>query len=607
MSRHVHDDFSFLPTVDSTDEEIVEREEALRTAKQSTPQPEAGEAEHEPAAEYYPAEEPVHGEAAYEEPVHEAPVYEEAMHGEPVYEEPVIEEVAAAPPVQPVFVQESKPAKKVRVFEPDTAHPPAAEERAEQVLPKERELPVQKEKEAPAVKIQPPPPPAPIPKLEVIAAVPTHQAPREVKLSVAPAEKLPETPAASLLPRSDDAPSVESKSKEAAEPKAVKGPKPFVAPKAAPEEPLDPEEAKKQRWKKLAEKIGLRTLGMSVGVHLFLLLVAALVTVTQVMDKQVDFLPGGSSPQSQAAAEVMTQKVQTKKNPWLKAKPTQRKITVQSLSADISLPEMPPMDMMDFSKINGRMDVSKASAMGAGQPMGVGAGGAGGGFGAAIGRGAKFSFVGQTAIGRRVVFVVDVSGSMSAIGQGETISRFDLLKKELVKSMSQMSMGTAYQVLFFSDFAWPHNEVDSRNAGAMAKYRWEIEPKDYKSVKIPTFKYLQASPFSLQDSKTIIQNSDNPGGTNWGSGLLMALNANPKPDVIFFMTDGNRSDEMGWIDIVTAENKRKLPMTAIYTSAMQQPDAARELDSLAKRNNGRFTVVMGEGKVIKGEDFFKMK
>jgi hypothetical protein len=604
MSRHAHDDFSFLPTVDSTDEEIVERE-ALKTAKQPTPQPETGVPEHEPAAEYYPAEEHVHGEPAYEEPAHEAPVYEEAGHGEPVYEEPVMEEVAAVPPVQPAFVQESKPAKKVRVFEPDTAHPPAGEARVEKVSPKEKELPAPKAKEAPPIKIQPAPPPAPMPKLEGIAAVPTHHAPREVKLSVAPAEKVPEKPAASGLPRSDDAPS--GKPKIITEPEAVKDLKPFVAPKAAPEEPLDPEEAKKQRWKKLAEKIGLRTLGMSVGVHLFLLLVAALVTVTQVMDKQVDFLPGGSSQQSQAAAEVLTQKVQTKKNPWLKAKPTQRKITVQSLSADITLPEMPPMDMMDFSKINGRMDVSKASAMGAGQPMGVGAGGAGGGFGGAIGRGAKFSFVGQTATGRRVVFVVDVSGSMSAIGQGETISRFDLLKKELIKSMSQMPMGTAYQVLFFSDFAWPHNEVDSRNSGAMEKYRWEIDPKDYKKVKIPAFKYLLASPFSLQDSKTIIQNSDNPGGTNWGSGLLMALNANPKPDVIFFMTDGNRSDEMGWIDIVTAENKRKLPMTAIYTSAMQQPDAARELDTLAKRNNGRFTVVMGEGKVIKGEDYFKMK
>ena len=87
----------------------------------------------------------------------------------------------------------------------------------------------------------------------------------------------------------------------------------------------------------------------------------------------------------------------------------------------------------------------------------------------------------------------------------------------------------------------------------------------------------------------------------------MALNANPKPDVIFFLTDGERQDENGWIDIVTAENKRKLPMTVIHTSVMAQVDAAREMDNLARRNNGTFSVVAGEGQVIKGPDFFKMK
>lgn len=400
---------------------------------------------------------------------------------------------------------------------------------------------------------------------------------------------------------------VESLPKAEEQPDTLANPKPFIAPKPKPEEPEDPDTAKKTRWRKLAEKVGVSSLGLSVGVHLFLLLIAAFVGVSQVMERQVDFLPGGSSPQSEAAAENLAHKIQQKKNPWVKAKPRMQKITVQTIAADIVLPEMPPMDMMDFSKITSRMDISKAGAMGASQPMGMGAGGAGGGFGAGIGRGGKFSFVGQTAIGRRVVFVVDVSGSMSAIGQGEKISRFDLLKKELVKSISQIPPGTAYQVLFFSDFAWPHNEVDSRNSDALIKYRWEIEPKEYKKVKIPTFKYLQASPFSLQDSREIIERSDNPGGTNWGSGLLMALNASPKPDVIFFMTDGNQSDEMGWIDIVTTENKRRPPMTTIHTSAMQQPDAARELDDLARRNNGKFTVVMGEGKVIKGEDFFKMR
>lgn len=383
--------------------------------------------------------------------------------------------------------------------------------------------------------------------------------------------------------------------------------KPFIAPKARPEDPEDPDTAKKTRWRKLAEKVGVSSLGLSVGVHLFLLLAAAFVGVSQVMDRQVDFLPGGGSAQSQAAAENLAHKIQQKRNPWLKAKPRMQKVTAQTIAADIVLPEMPPMDMMDFSSITNRMDISKAAAIGSGQPMGMGTAGAGGGFGAGIGRGGKFSFVGQTAFGRRVVFVVDVSGSMSAIGQGEKISRFDLLKKELVKSISQIPPGTAYQILFFSDFAWPHNEVDSRNSNALEKYRWMIDSKDYKKVRIPPFKYIQASPFSLQDSRDIVERSENPGGTNWGSGLLMALNASPKPDLIFFMTDGLESDEQGWVDVVTTENKRRAPMTVIHTSAMQEPSAARALDQLAKRNNGKFTVVMGEGKVIKGDDYFKMR
>ncbi len=584
MARHVPDDFSFLPTVDSTDEEIVESE-VPKSSK--PPQAETRAPKVEPVVDRVPAK-------------------------EPVYKEPPV-----AAPSLPIPAQVTPPAKKERVVEPQVAHsapaPPVAE-RTSQAWSNEPAFP--------SAKLLPPKEPPVAPKAEDVTPLPTPLAPQPVRLrdekqsspvaaatplvslGGAAGSKKSKEPGDSSLTRRRDT-SSDDKPKGGKEPKADNDAKPFVAPKAAPEEPLAPDEVKKRRWQKLVEKVGLRTLGMSVGVHLFLLLIATFIGVSHVMDRQVDFLPGGSSAQSQAASEALTHKIQNKKNTWLKERPQQRKITVQSLSADIVLPEMPAMDMMDFSKINNQMNISKAGAMGASKPLGMG--GAGGGFGAGIGQGGKFSFVGQTALGRRVVFVVDVSGSMSAIGKGETISRFDLLKKELVKSMTQMPMGTAYQVLFFSDFAWPHNEVDSRSAEALVKYRWEIDPKDYKRVKIPTFKYIQATPFSVQDSKKIIEASDNPGGTNWGAGLLMALSANPKPDVIFFMTDGNRSDEMGWIDIVTAENKRKLPMTAIYTSAMQQPDAAPELDTLAKRNNGKFTVVLGEGKVIKGEDFFKMK
>ncbi len=581
MPRHVHDDFSFLPTVDSTDEEVVESEE-LPISKQEPPQQEWTEPLHEEVVEHEPVE----------ELAHEEPVYEESISVESAFEE-----VATAPPEQPVFVPTPQPAMKVPVFEPEEAHPSPGEEGTSKAR--------QKEPEVTSSKVLPPQQPLVLPKVEDERTLLIPRAPQAMRLGKTEVEKPSAKPDVSVLTPTDAAPSDESEG--STESKEVKDPKPFVAPKPPPEEPLDPEEAKKQRWKKLAEKIGLRTLGMSFGVHLFLLAIAAFVGVSQVMDRQVDFLPGGSSAQSQAAAEALTHKVQTKKNPWLKAKPPMRKITVQTLSTNIVMPEMPAMDMMDFSQINSRMDLSKAPSMGASQPMGLG--GAGGGLGAGIGRGGKFSFVGQTATGRRVVFVVDVSGSMSQPlkGEGPRMTRFELLKKELIKAVKQIPFGTAYQVLYFSDFAWAHNHVDTRKGETYEKYRWDIKPDNYKEVKIPTFKYIQASPFSIQESVDLIQKADNPGLTNWGSGLLMALNANPKPDIIFFLTDGERQDENGWIDIVTNVNKSKLPMTVIHTSVMAQVDAAREMDNLARRNNGTFSVVVGEGQVIKGPDFFKMK
>jgi hypothetical protein len=566
MSRHAPDDFSFLPTVDSTDEEVVESEEL--SSKQTPPQPEWTEPVHEEAADHALVEEPV-----YEEPLHQEPVSD--------------------PPEQPVFVQAPQPVKiAARVSEPEAAHPSPEGERISQYWPKELE--------SPSARAQPPQPSTDLPKLED-AALPIPRVPQAMRKSVVPEEKPSAESAASVPSESDAEPPDESQ--------AGKDSKPFIAPKPPPEEPLDPDQVKKLRWQKLADKIGLRTLGMSFGVHLFLLLIAAFIGVSQVMDEQVDFLPGGSSPQSQAAAAELTHKIQTKKNPWLKAKPPMRKITAQTLSSNIVMPEMPAMDMMDFSKINDRMDLNKAPKMASGQPAGMGLGGAGGGFGAGIGTGGKFTFLGQTAVGRRVVFVVDVSGSMSQPlkGDGPRMTRFELLKKELIKAVRQVPYGTAYQVLYFSDFAWAHNQVDTRKGETYETYRWEIRSETYKEVKIPTFKYIQASPFSIQESVDLIQKADNPGLTNWGSGLLMALNANPKPDVIFFLTDGERQDENGWIDVVTAVNKSKLPMTVINTSVMAQVDAAREMDALAKRNNGTFSVVVGEGQVIKGPDFFKMK
>jgi hypothetical protein len=229
-----------------------------------------------------------------------------------------------------------------------------------------------------------------------------------------------------------------------------------------------------------------------------------------------------------------------------------------------------------------------------------------GSFGSGVttgGAGGKISFLGNTATAKHVVFVVDVSGSMSAsmnVG-GSSMSRFDLLKKELSKSISAMASGTAYQILFFSDFAWPHDTVDSNDMRALNNYEWDITASS-RNVTIPRYSYLATNGANISKSKKIIATANNPGGTNWGSGLMMALKgATPKPDVIFFMTDGNSNDEQGWIDAITQENSRG-KRTIIHTTALGTPDAARDLDAMARRNGGKFTAVMANGKILQGKE-----
>ncbi len=315
--------------------------------------------------------------------------------------------------------------------------------------------------------------------------------------------------------------------------------------------------------------------------HLLVILVMAIVRVVPMAPKM------GEITAISAAEEVDTpswKKVTTAMPQSAMLQPTIAPIMAQATSSFA----MPQVDMSPT-----------ASELNVGTSMGTfGTGVSKGGFG-------NVSFLGNKATGQYILFVVDVSGSMSAtsrVGNSTPISRFELMKRELSKSLSQIGGGTKYQVLYFSDFAWPHNEVDSNDYTQLNQYAWVIKPGDRK-FEIPRFQYLVASAPTLRKSREIIKESNNPGGTNWGSGLMMALHANPRPDVIFFMTDGSGGDAEKWVDVVTRENGRG-KRSIIHTTAMMEPDTAEPLADLARRNGGKFTVVLANGAVITGDDYF---
>ena len=548
MSRHTppNIDLSALPTVaDLDDDDLIDRDakwEEFQREKERT------------VAEQAPAPEPEQ---------HAPP--EAEVHAEPEPES----EVAHEPP-----------AETYREPEPEVQPEPEVEFHA----PEPEEAPVPAE-------VAPSPAPAAA-EIVIQTPEPLHTrligrdspVPNPPPVSKAPAK----APDAETAPK-DDAP---GETKESADLEKH----PVEIPKPPPDEPLSEEEKRRMTWARLKEKVGLSSLGWSVGIHVALLLLATFIGISQSMDKQVDFLPGGS-PASAAASEALEHQVQQKKNPWLKSKPKLQRITVQSIAGDVQLPEM-AMDSLDLSGITDRMQIGALGKIGPSGGMGMG--GAGGGFGAGMGKGGMFSFLGQTAFGRRVVFVVDVSASMSMTGEGGK-TRFEVMKRELIKSLQRLPGGTSYQVLFFSDFAWPHNETGPASP-TFEKYRWSISADDYKTAKIPKYSFIVANGFKVSESCKIVEQADNPGGTNWGSGLLMALKGNfNKPDVIFFMTDGQASDEQGWIDVVTEENKKTRPATVIHTSVMMETGASAEMTRLAKANGGTFSIVMRDGTVVKGD------
>ncbi|MCB1224176.1 MAG: terpene cyclase/mutase family protein [Verrucomicrobiales bacterium] len=138
---------------------------------------------------------------------------------------------------------------------------------------------------------------------------------------------------------------------------------------------------------RLWRKIGGGGLTTSLLIHLGLLLLAVTIVFTpDLIEKQVDFLPGGGTQQGAEASSELRHQVQQKKRSTLNKATPMKKIVSTSQNAAISLPEAPP-DLLDVPDVGG---MAGGGIMGSG---GFGTGGAGGGFGSGVGMGSAAGFV----------------------------------------------------------------------------------------------------------------------------------------------------------------------------------------------------------------------
>jgi hypothetical protein len=252
-------------------------------------------------------------------------------------------------------------------------------------------------------------------------------------------------------------------------------------------------------------------------------------------------LTGATAPQqgAQAASEGNAPQTPSARFPF----PSPEHVGVDP--ASLLPPEPSALDRMELLGADDELDDRRAAkdakpiAGAAGAPAGDGGPG-----------GTGHSFFGLEASGDRVVFVVDISGSMNG-------RRFFRARNELRQSIENLRENQQFFVIFFNDSALP----------------------------MPTEKLLPATRENISRTVDWLKYVECGGGTNPLPGLLLALQL--QPDAIYLLTDGKFDPQVVW-EVTQAEPLVPIP---IYTISFASRTAEKLLKSIAKETGGSYRYV----------------
>ncbi len=198
------------------------------------------------------------------------------------------------------------------------------------------------------------------------------------------------------------------------------------------------------------------------------------------------------------------------------------------------------------------------SGMGAGDITGgPGLGGSGSGGGAA-------SFFGVEARGTRFAYIVDISGSMDiGVGVGE-LKRIDVMKTELGKSLAALLENAYFFVALFS--------TDAKAMGGRAE--WVGATDAGKAWARKTVPLIVAE-----------------GATEPINAFKMAFRLRPKPDAIYFMTDGEFLEDYVQ-EIARLNAEWRIP---IHCITFVSREGEKSMKKIAEQSGGTYSHVTGPG------------
>ena len=210
--------------------------------------------------------------------------------------------------------------------------------------------------------------------------------------------------------------------------------------------------------------------------------------------------------------------------------------------------------------------------------------------------GGTTSFFGQKVSAERIAYVIDYSLSM------KFQDREKLMRAELKDSLEKMLPGKKLGMIFFAGPAWAAGGEASNNGIVKAQngktFKWVKKDQshsswehDGKKEKVP---WIDITDTQVRKYQKIVKTTPLVIGTVWDNPLHMALDMEPRPQMIYFMTDGAAGGSKVWAKDV-AKRAKEMGVT-INTVAMMVPRAIDDLKYLAHETGGIMTIVNPGGK-----------
>jgi len=207
----------------------------------------------------------------------------------------------------------------------------------------------------------------------------------------------------------------------------------------------------------------------------------------------------------------------------------------------------------DTSRDAGGIDVQLGGVPPSGsEGGGYGIGGIRGG-GGGLGTGVKF--MGRSARGKRFCIIADCSGSMRG-------AKLEFVKQEILETINGMTRDKQFQVVFFSSRAIP-----------FPRTVW-LRPRKDKAEVVNWLATITGG-----------------GSTQPVPAFKAAFGLRPRPDVIFFMTDGIFDPSAA--PAIAALNGRDGKKTIIHTISFVNRSAEHLLRQIATASGGKYSHVAG--------------